>query len=73
MECRIEKAYKNVSAFLLQPHIRDQFLDNHLAIALYNTPLSLYIFVSSIYFKADIKQNRKLLWEEEGYKHENGK
>ena len=73
MKSRVEKAYKNTIAFLQQPHFRDEFLDKHLAIALYSNPLSLYIFVSNIYFKADIKQNRKLLWEEEGYKHENDK
>lgn len=73
MNCKVNKAYKNIAAFLQQPHFRDEFLDKHLAIALYSNPLSLYIFVSNIYFKADIKQNRKPLWEEEGYKHENGK
>lgn len=73
MNCKVNKAYKNIAAFLQQPHFRDEFLDKHLAIALYSNPLSLYIFVSNIYFKADIKQNRKLLWEEEGYKHEDGK
>jgi hypothetical protein len=73
MKSRVEKAYKSITAFLQQPHFRDEFLDKHLAIALYSNPLSLYIFVSNIYFKADIKQNRKLLWEEEGYRCENGK
>ena len=73
MKSRVEKAYKNTIAFLQQPHFRDEFLDKHLAIALYSNPLSLYIFVSNIYFKADIKQNRKPLWEEEGYRHEDGK
>ena len=73
MKSRVEKTYKNIAAFLQQPHFRDEFLDKHLAIALYSNPLSLYIFVSNMYFKADIKQNRKLLWEEEGYKHEDDK
>lgn len=73
MNRRINQAYKHATAFLLQPHFRDEFLDKHLAIALYSNPLSLYIFVNNIYFKADIKQNRKPLWEEEGYKHEDGK
>lgn len=73
MNCKVNKAYKNIVSFLWQPHHRDEFLDKHLAIALYSNPLSLYIFVSNIYFKADIKQNRKPLWEEEGYKHEDDK
>lgn len=70
MESRIKEAYKNVTAFLLQPHFRDQFIDKNLAIALYNTPLSLYIFAYGDYYKADISQNRKILWMEEGHKYE---
>lgn len=70
MESRVKEAYKNVTAFLLQPHFRDQFVDKHLAIALYNTPLSLYIFVCSDFCKADISRNRKILWIEEGHKYE---
>ena len=73
MKSRVEKAYKSIAAFLQQPHFRDEFLDNHLAIALYSNPLSLYIFASNVYFKADIRQNRKPLWEEEGYKYEDDK
>lgn len=70
MEHRIKEAYKNVTAFLLQPHCRDQFIDKDLAIALYNTPLSLYIFICKDYYTADISQNRKILWIEEGHKYE---
>ena len=70
MESRVKKAYKSVTAFLLQPHFRDQFLDKNLAIAMYNTPLSLYIFVCRDYYKADISQNRKALWLEEGRKYD---
>ena len=73
MESRVEKAYKNVTAFLLQPYIRDQFLDERIAIALYNPPMSLYIFVGYDYFKATVSSNRKDLWAEEGYKYEDDK
>ena len=73
MRSRIEKAYKNTTAFLLQPHIRDQFLDERIAMALYNPPMSLYIFVGYGYFKATVSNNRKDLWAEEGYRHEDGK
>lgn len=70
MEHRIKEAYKNVTAFLLQPHFRDIFMDRDLAVAMYNTPLSLYIFVCNDFFKADISRNRKILWIEEGRKYE---
>ena len=74
MERRIREAYKHVTAFLLQPHIRDQFLDEQIAIAFYNPPMSLYLFVGYGYFKATVSNNRKDLWAEEGYRcEEDGK
>lgn len=69
----IDKAYKNVTSFLLQPHFRDTFLDKRIAIALYSTPLYLYIFAGYDYFKATVTLNRKSLWAEEGYKYEDDK
>jgi hypothetical protein len=68
---KVNKAYKHITTFLLQPHSRDEFLDEHIAIALYNPPMSLYIFAGGHgYFKATVSLNREELWIEEGYKYE---
>ena len=73
MKPRVKKAYKHITAFLLQPHIRDKFIDNNLGIALYNLPMSLLLFTSFDYYKADISSNRQILWVEEGHKYEDDK
>lgn len=73
MNSRVNKAYKNIVSFLWQPHHRDEFLDERLAIGFYSNPLSLYIHVNSGYFLVHIQQDRKTLWIEEGYKYENDK
>ena len=73
MKPRVKKAYECITAFLLQPHIRDKFIDNNLAIALYNLPMSLYIFASFNYYNANISKSRQILWAEEGHKYEDDK
>ena len=70
MKSRVKTAYKNVTAFLLQPHTRDAFIDRNLAVALYNAPMSLFIFASFDYYQANISLNRRILWTEEGYRYE---
>ena len=70
MKSRVKTAYKNIAAFLLQPHTRDAFIDRNLAVALYNAPMSLFIFASGEYYKADISVNRNTVWMEEGHKYE---
>lgn len=69
----IDKAYKHVIAFLLQPHFRDPYMDKHVGITLYSKPLSLFMFSFNGYFKTSISLNRAEVWVEEGYKYEDDK